>query len=116
MKTLIEEKANVARLRDLLEKETDPLIKESIQFRLAKARLWHDVAECGVLTPERIKQVRRRKCRTGAIVCFVVVGIAAVMLVVSLFGCHTVSGAGTMIQGIGTDVKQIADGYIEQNR
>ncbi len=93
MKTLIEEKAEVARLRDLYEKEQNPLIKESIQFRLANARLLHDIAECGVLTPERIEQIRQKKCRRGAIVCFVIAGIAAVILAVGLLGCQTFKGA-----------------------
>ena len=107
MNSLIKEKANVVRLRGLFEKETDPLIKESIRFRLAEARLWHDVAECGVLEPERIEQVRARKCRTGAIVCFIVAGIAAVILAVALFGCHTVNG-------IGQDLSALSSPYIQE--
>ncbi len=30
----------------------------------------------------------KKKCRTGAIVCFVVAGIAAVILIFGLFGCN----------------------------
>lgn len=39
------------------------------------------------------EQAKKKKCRTGAIVCFVIAGIAAVILVVSLFGCQTFKGA-----------------------
>ncbi len=60
MNTLIKEKANVARLRDLFEKEADPLVKESIRLSLAEARLWHDVAEYKLLSPERIEQVKSK--------------------------------------------------------
>ena len=55
MNSLIEQKAEVARLRDLYEKETDPMRKELIEYRLAYTRLLHDIAECGVLEPERVK-------------------------------------------------------------
>ena len=110
MNSLIREKANVVRLRGLFEKETDPLIKESIRFRLAEARLWHDIAECGVLEPERIEQVKTitaRQCRTGAIVCFIVAGIAAVILAVALFGCNTVDG-------FGRDLRAVSSPYIQE--
>lgn len=94
MNTLTQEKANVARLRDLYENETDPLVKESIRFSLAEARLWHDVAEYKALSPEKIEQARKKKCRTGAIVCFIIASIAAVILAVALFGCATIKGMG----------------------
>ena len=108
MNSLIKEKAEVARLRDLFEKEPDPMIKELIEYRLAYARLLHDIAECGVLEPERIEQVRVRKCRTGATVCFIVAGIAAVILAVALFGCNT-------IDGIGRDLSAVSSPYLQEN-
>ena len=93
MNSLIEQKARVAKLRDLYEKETNPMIKEFMKSSLACARLLHDIAEYDVLESERTEKVRARKCRTGAIVCFIVAGIAAVILAVALFGCHTFKGA-----------------------
>lgn len=41
-----------------------------------------------------LEQARRKKFRTGAIVCFVVAGIAAVILAVALMGCSTLKGMG----------------------
>ena len=95
MNQLIKEKANVVRLRGLFEKETDPLVKESMRFRLAEARLWHDVAESGVLEPERIEQVKPKANKRAwqyALDVFIAIGIA-VILAVALFGCQTFKGA-----------------------
>ena len=89
MKTLTQEKANVARLRDLYENETDPLIKESIRFRLAEARLWHDVAESGIIEP--IEQVKPKAYKR---VKYAVIGISiAVVVMIVLSGCQTLKGA-----------------------
>ena len=107
MNSLIEQKARVAKLRDCYEKETNPKIKECMKSSLACARLLHDIAEYDVLEPERIEQVRVRQCRTLAIVCFIVAGIAAVILAVALFGCHTVSG-------IGQDLSALSSPYIQE--
>lgn len=55
---------------------------------------------------EELKAKIRKKCRTGAIVCFVIAGITAVILAVSLFGCHTVNG-------VGRDLSAWSSPYIE---
>jgi len=77
-KALRKAKAEVARLNDLL----------------IAARFWHDVSEVGIIEPEQVEQARVKKCRTGAIVCFVIAGIAALILAVGIFGCHTVHRVG----------------------
>ena len=111
MNSLIEQKARVAKLRDLYEKETNPMIKEYMRLNLATARLLHDITEYGVLEPERIEQVKpvARKCRTtwerdAAILCFIVAGI---ILAVALFGCHTV-------HGFGQDLSAVSSPYIQE--
>ncbi len=118
---LILEKANVARLRDLYEKETDPLIKESIRFRLAEARLWHDVAEYKVLEPERIEQVKA-KARHKVKYAIFLITIAVIVMIVCC-GCientmrgagNAVRGIGQLVTGVGTDVVRGVDGYSKE--
>lgn len=36
---------------------------------------------------------RQRKCRTGALICFVIAGLATILLIFGLFGCQTFKGA-----------------------
>ena len=91
-KALRRAKAEVARLND----------------ELNNARFWHDVAEAGIISPERIEWVnpRAKKCRKAALVCFAIAGIAAVILIFGLFGCHTVNG-------VGRDLSAWSSPYIE---
>ncbi len=104
MKTLTQEKANVARLRDLYENETDPLIKESIRFRLAEARLWHDVAESGIIEPEQVKPKAYRRVK------YTVIGITiAVLLAIVLSGCNVVREGCHLIGAAGQDVGWMAN-------
>ena len=117
-------KAEVVRLRTLGEQEQNPRIQKMILKNLCAARFWLEVAESPIIDRSAIVRIQtRKKCRTGAIVCFVIVGIAAVILAVSLFGCieNTMRGAGQMIQGtgqlvtgVGTDVVRATDGYSKE--
>ena len=84
-------KAEVVRLRTLGEQEQNPRIQKMILKNLCAARFWLEVAESPIIDRSAIQN--RKKCRTGAIVCFVIAGIAAVILAVSLFGCQTFKGA-----------------------
>lgn len=60
---------------------------------------------------EELKAKIRKKCRTGAIVCFVIAGIAAVILIIGLSSCRsTIRGTGQVLQGIGTGTGTIITG------
>ena len=104
MSTLIKEKEEVARLRDLYETEQDPLIKESIRFRLANARLEHDIAELEVLNPkwaekfwaEKVEQVKA-KARKRVKYAVIAITIAVVLVILFFSGCK--AGAGIGIDG-----------------
>ena len=112
MNSLIEQKARVARLRDLYEKETDSMIKEYMRGSLSTARLLHDIVECGVLEPERIErlvvQAEKAKVRAYKSVKYAVIAISiAVLLTIVLFGCNTVDG-------IGRDLCAVSGPYIQE--
>ena len=49
---------------------------------------------------------RAKKCRKAALVCLAIAGIAAVILIFGLFGCHTVNG-------VGRDLSAWSSPYIE---
>ena len=83
--------------------------KEPTGFSLAEARLWREVAKSAIYNQNRWQQDKKadaRQCRIGATVCFIIV--AAVILAVALFGCHTVSG-------IGQDLSTWSSPYIQEN-
>jgi len=96
-------KADVVRLRTLGEQEQDPRIQKIILADLCVVRFWLEVAESPIIDRSAIVRIQnKKKCRTGAIVCFVIAGIAAVILAVGLFGCNT-------IDGLRTDIHQWTD-------
>ena len=103
MNSLIEQKARVAKLRDLYEKETDPMIKEYMRGSLATARLLHDIVEYGVLEPEQVKPKAYKRVK------YAVIAISITVLLAILFfsGCHTVSG-------IGQDLSTWSSPYIQE--
>ena len=110
MNSLIEQKAEVARLRDLFEKETDPMIKELIEYRLAYTRLLHDIAECGVLEPEQVKPNIEKilsKPYRRIYYAVIVISIAVILAILFFSGCHTVSG-------IGQDLRAVSSPYIQE--
>ena len=83
------QKARVARLRDLFEKETDPMIEELMKDSLATARLLHDIAECGVHEPERVKPKAYKRVKYAVIA----ISIAVVLAILFFSGCQTFKGA-----------------------
>ena len=101
MNSLIEQKAEVARLRDLYEKETDPMIKEYMRGSLATARLLHDIVECGVLEPERVKPKVYKRVK------YVAIAIILAVVVWLVVGCHTMNG-------IGQDLSALSSPYIQE--
>ena len=89
MNSLIEQKARVTRLRDLYEKETDPMIKELMRGSLATARLLHDIVEYGVLEPEQVKPKAYKRVKYAVIA----ISIAVVLAILFFSGCQTFKGA-----------------------
>ena len=106
-------KAEVARLRTLGEQEQNPRIQKMILAQLCAARFWLEVAESPIIDRSAIVRIQnkdhRKKCRTGAIVCFVVAGIAAVILVFGLFGCNVAREGCHLIGAAGQDVGWMAN-------
>ena len=66
--------------------------------------VWEDIE------PE---QARRKKCRTGALICFAIAGIAAVILAVGLFGCNVAREGLHLVGAAGQDVGWMANKVAE---
>ena len=113
-------KAEVVRLRTLGEQESDPRVQKIILAELCKARFWLEVVESPIIDRSAIvRTAHKKKCRTGAIICFVIASIVAVLLAVSLFGCRsTLLGTGQAIKGIGqgagTVIVGVGDFLVEE--
>ena len=110
MDSLIKQKARVAGLRYLYEKETDPMIKELRKCCLASARLLHDIVEYGVLEPERVKPNIEKilsKPYRRIYYAVIVISIAVILAILFFSGCHTVSG-------IGRDLSTWSSPYIQE--